>query len=257
MGITQLNFDGDDKVQVAIQRLRQHEPPEGYFVAFSGGKDSQVIHQLSVEAGVAFDAHYSVSPIDPPEIRQFIKGHYPEVAWDIRAKGFWTTASKKGLPWRNRRWCCSMIKETGGNNRTIVLGIRWEESPGRRKHYKEFYDKAPSSRLNAYRLMPILDWSERDVWEFIESRQLSYCTLYDDGFARIGCIMCPLAGRPQMRRDAARWPTVEFLWWHACQRYWERYGHKDRYPTAAAMWRWWIGKDPPDINVPKCLEVLR
>ena len=63
MGITQLNFDGDDKVQVAIQRLRQHEPPEGYFVAFSGGKDSQVIHQLSVEAGVAFDAHYSASTL--------------------------------------------------------------------------------------------------------------------------------------------------------------------------------------------------
>jgi hypothetical protein len=42
---TQLNLDGRDKVAESINRLRQYEPPEGYFLAFSGGKDSVVLYK--------------------------------------------------------------------------------------------------------------------------------------------------------------------------------------------------------------------
>ena len=54
------------KIDKSIQRLKSFEPPEGYFVAFSGGKDSIVVKQLCIEAGVKFDAHYSVTSVDPP-----------------------------------------------------------------------------------------------------------------------------------------------------------------------------------------------
>lgn len=46
-----------DKVQIAIDRLRSFEPEEGYFLAFSGGKDSQCVYHLAKMAGVKFDAH--------------------------------------------------------------------------------------------------------------------------------------------------------------------------------------------------------
>ena len=36
-------FEKRDKVELAIMRLREFEPPEGYYLAFSGGKDSQCI----------------------------------------------------------------------------------------------------------------------------------------------------------------------------------------------------------------------
>ena len=71
--ISQLNILGQDKVQVAIQRLRTFEPTEGYYVAFSGGKDSQAIYHLCKEAGVKFDAHYNITGIDPPELVYFIR----------------------------------------------------------------------------------------------------------------------------------------------------------------------------------------
>ena len=54
------------KVDTAINRLKTFAPDEGYFVAFSGGKDSQCIYHLCEMAGVKFDAHYSVTSVDPP-----------------------------------------------------------------------------------------------------------------------------------------------------------------------------------------------
>lgn len=57
--IGQLNINGMDKVETAIQRLQTFEPPEGYYLAFSGGKDSVVIKSLADMAGVKYDAHYN------------------------------------------------------------------------------------------------------------------------------------------------------------------------------------------------------
>ena len=47
-----------DKVENAIEVLRTFEPREGYYLAFSGGKDSIVIKALCDLAGVKYDAHY-------------------------------------------------------------------------------------------------------------------------------------------------------------------------------------------------------
>ena len=71
------------KVGNAIKRLQSFEPPEGYYVAFSGGKDSQCIYHLCQMAGVKFDAHYNVTSVDPPELVHFIKRQYPDVIFDF------------------------------------------------------------------------------------------------------------------------------------------------------------------------------
>ena len=57
-----------DRVAEAIKRLKTFEPPEGYFLAFSGGKDSQAVYHLAKMAGVKFDAHYSLTTVDPPRL---------------------------------------------------------------------------------------------------------------------------------------------------------------------------------------------
>ena len=83
--ITENGIETVDKVGIAVARLREFEPPEGYYLAFSGGKDSVVIYDLAVKAGVKFDAHYSVTGVDPPELVRFIKQQYPDVKRHIQS----------------------------------------------------------------------------------------------------------------------------------------------------------------------------
>ena len=61
-------FTGKAKDEISIQRLKDFEPKEGYYVAFSGGKDSVVLLDIVKRSGVKFDAHYNITGIDPPEL---------------------------------------------------------------------------------------------------------------------------------------------------------------------------------------------
>ena len=118
----QLNFDGKDKVQQAIERIKMFEPPEGYYVAFSGGKDSQCIYHLCEEAGVKFDAHYNITGIDPPELVYFVRENYPDVKRHQHEKSMFRLMEEKGLPTRLVRFCCAELKERGGAEQVRYYG---------------------------------------------------------------------------------------------------------------------------------------
>lgn len=65
-------------------------------------------------------------------------------------------------------------------------------------------------------VMPIIYWSERDVWEFLNKViQVKHCFLYDEGRVRIGCIMCPMSSTKQQISDVKRWPHVYKNWMKA------------------------------------------
>ena len=128
-----------DKVQIAIERLRAFEPEDGYYLAFSGGKDSQCIYHLAEMAGVKFDAHYQITSVDPPELVRFIKTQYPDVYLDYprdkdgKVITMWNLIPKKLMPpTRLVRYCCDKLKESGGKGRVVVTGVRWDESVRRK-----------------------------------------------------------------------------------------------------------------------------
>lgn len=143
MALEETMLDGTvvDKVQIAINRFKAFEPPEGYFLAFSGGKDSVCIKALADMAGVKYDAHYSVTSVDPPELVRFIKEKYPDVARDIphdkngKPITMWNLIPKKKMPpTRLARYCCAVLKETAGKGRITVTGVRWAESARRKEN---------------------------------------------------------------------------------------------------------------------------
>ncbi len=227
-------------IDQAIARLKHYEPEEGYWLAFSGGKDSTVLYGLAGEAGVRFDAHYCVSPIDPPEVRDFIRQEYPQVAWDYYARGFWNKPfMSNGPPMRQFRWCCRLIKEAGGDGRRKLTGIRWAEGRANRRGrlmYEPCYNKVATDFLH-----PIIDWTDDDVWGYIRDRNLPSCSLYEGGARRIGCVLCPF--HRDVDAEMQRFPGITSLWRAACDRYFDKRierGTPLQWDTKAAFWHWWL-----------------
>ena len=137
----QLDIFGKTKLEKTIEKIKAFEPAEGYYLAFSGGKDSQCIYHLCKMAGVKFDAHYRVTSVDPPELVRFIKDHYPDVAREVprdqdgKPITMWNLIPRKKLPpTRIARYCCAELKESGGKGRVTMTGVRWAESANRKNN---------------------------------------------------------------------------------------------------------------------------
>ena len=119
-------FGEIDKVDLAIRRIKLHEPPEGYYVAFSGGKDSCVILDLVKRAGVKFDAHINLTTVDPPEVIRFVRQQYPEVTIEKPKMSMKKLIEKKGiLPTRLARYCCAEYKRT---RRHRTIRCNWSQA---------------------------------------------------------------------------------------------------------------------------------
>lgn len=270
--IGQLNMWGKDRVQVAIDRIREFEPEEGYYLAFSGGKDSEVIKKLAQLAEVKFDAHYNLTTVDPPELVQHIKLLHSDVIIDRPTISMWRLIEKAKTPFtRMSRYCCAELKEHGGEGRFVITGVRWAES-ARRKNNRQLVEfdrygseskKAKENRqifLNSdnddkrmmletcvikgkHILNPIVDWSDSDVWEFIHLYKIPYCKLYDEGFKRLGCIGCPMGGSKGMIKQLDRYPKYKQSYLRAFDRMLkariEAGLETTKWKTAQDVFDWW------------------
>ena len=214
----------DEKVDRAVKRVRIFEflarrlDPSGYYLAFSGGKDSVVIKEIVRLAGVRHTSHYNITTIDPPELVRFIREVHPDVKRRRPPRPFFSLMPFRGIPMRKGRWCCREFKECHGLGSVKIFGIRAAESPRRRKMWKIL----TVWKTGGWALNPILFWSDADVWQFIRERALPYCELYDEGFRRLGCIGCPMAGAHGRRREFARWPGYARQWRRAFGKLWDR-----------------------------------
>jgi len=232
-----------DKVKIAVDRMQSFVPAEGYYLAFSGGKDSVVIYQLALMAGVRFDAHYNVTTVDPPELTRFIKDHYPDVLWNRPEMSMFQLILKVQFwpPMRQQRWCCEILKEKGGDGRIVLTGIRWEESNKRRS--RRMIEPCYKDVTKTY-FHPIIDWSTRDVWEFIDLYSLPYCKLYDMGFHRLGCILCPYRSNP--KRDIEQWPKFAKAYIRTFDRLLlvrAAQGKETSFRTGQEFFDWWIRRN--------------
>ena len=238
-----------EKERRAIEVLKAFEPDNGYYLCYSGGKDSDCIRILADLAGVKHEIHHNLTTADAPETVRYVKS-IPNVIIDYPEMSMWRLIEKEHFPpTRVARYCCKVLKERGGSGRLKVTGVRKKESARRSKQgglitiigkpatvEKEAaklnaqtektsgrglilnMDNDPSRRLveHCYRttftmLNPIIDWSDGDVWDFLKAHGCKSNPLYECGLKRVGCIGCPMAGKNRYA-EFERWPKYRAMY---------------------------------------------
>lgn len=214
------------KVDQAIRLLRLIPTDKTIEVSYSGGKDSDVILELAKMAGIPFEAIYKNTTIDPPGTIAHCKAKGVKI---VKPKNtFFQIIEKHGFPTRRARFCCSELKEYKIHDYAIQ-GIRRSESRARSERYHEpqicrFYG---SKKNHVSVFLPILEWTDEDVAEFIEERGIKCHPLYydkDGNFdvkKRLGCMGCPLQSAKKRREEFLKHPKWLKAWINAGVRYWE------------------------------------
>ena len=150
-------------------------------VAYSGGKDSDVILELAKMSGVPYKAIYKCTTIDPPGTIKYVKSKGVEVR--MPKLTFFQLVEKHGLPNRFMRFCCGYLKEYF-INRYVIIGVRRSESTKRSKIKEPEICRSYQKRKVVHQFLPILEWSNDDVEEFIKERGIQCHPLYYDEFGK-------------------------------------------------------------------------
>ena len=267
-----------DKEQKAIARLKEAAlMSETYYqkplvVTTSGGKDNDVCIALALAAGIDFEAQHNHTTADAPEtvyhVRETFKrleekGIKCTINWPTY-KGapvtMWSLIPQKLMPpTRLVRYCCSILKEGGGAGRMITTGVRWAESAARKKN-RGIYEAGKTLILNndnddARRLFencrlqakrvcnPIIDWSDQDVWAYIEAEHIETNPLYKCGFNRVGCVGCPMAGKKGREFEFTRYPTYQRAYIRAFDRMLEERQNRGLpcdWQAGKDVFHWWM-----------------
>lgn len=241
-------------------------------VAYSGGKDSDVLLDLALKSGVPFKAEHNHTTIDAPptvyHIREVFerlenkgistKINYPEIS-------MWGLIVNKGCPpTRIMRYCCEKLKERRFENQHLMFGVRWEESASRKNrglHEKSNKNKdkriiysdenddsrklteicRPKSKIVTN---PIIDWTYKDIWNYARENKLKMNQLYEMGHNRVGCVGCPMASQNCRIRDFKMFPTYEKNYIRAFDRMLEKARAKGkvfrRWHNGKDVFKWWM-----------------
>jgi len=198
--------------------------PRHVAVAFTGGKDSAVALAIWRET-LALDGS---APLRAVSIDTGLK--FPQaVEFRDRLCGEWSvelTIARPGVDLttypvaQDKLACCRdlkvvplmrVLRET--DTRVLITGIRRDEHPSRAgRPYTEWCAATGADNGNSpehWRVNPLLDWTEMDVWAHVTGESLPYCELYHEGYRSLGCIPCTRPASVDEGERAGRDPDKE------------------------------------------------
>lgn len=252
-----------EKINHAIKLLRHYEPlalklnQEGYFLAFSGGKDSQLLYLLAKKSGVKFRAYFSNTTNENPKNIHFIRERYKDVQFLNPKKNFYKLVSEKGLPTINKRYCCAVLKEQAGAGCVVLTGERKEESKKRAKYTavsQQSRNKTRNKNIEEFsevkhecvkgkdkiRLRPLLEFTEKEVFDTLNdfAVPLNPCYQYNN---RIGCIFCPFAKKQEIENYCLQFPRAKQKLLQSLQLYLDK-SENNLLNNAEDYFEWWLSK---------------
>lgn len=251
-------------------------------ITYSGGKDSDTVLKLAQIAKIPFEVLHSHTTVDAPETVYHVRETFRElelagikcdIDYHVRPDGtrttMWNLIPKKLMPpTRVARYCCAELKEGGAKDRFIVTGVRWDESVARKKN-RGILEVMASKRKNNIVLSndndedrrlfetcqmkgkrivnPIVDWTTRDVLDFCSENKVSLCPLYANGWRRVGCVGCPMAGTSVRYNEFAQYPTYKKAYIAAFDRMIEERNRRGKMEGETRFWytgndvfHWWM-----------------
>lgn len=271
-----------DLEQKAIERLRTASKMSlAYYnqpliITYSGGKDSDVLLELTKRSGIPFQASHSHTTADAPQTIYHIR----KVLYNLELQGIkcnifypmykgkrtsmWDLIVQKGMPpTRIVRYCCDVLKEQTEKNRMIATGVRWEESNNRKKNRGLLEDmhRNKDKRIilthdnDDKRLViercelkvkticnPIVDWTTKDIWNFKHSEGIEFNPLYNMGFDRVGCIGCPMSDKKRYFQFNM-FPKYRDMYIRAFDRMLLQKSNCTTWKTGKDVFGWWMNED--------------
>lgn len=203
--------DTEEKITKAVRLIQSYSHANNLTLAYSGGKDSEVLRFLIERAQVPCDIIYINTTIDPPGTIRYVKSKGARVLNPRMT--FLDLVERKGLPSMFRRFCCAVLKEQYIAP-YLLLGIRRSESVKRATRYTEpeichIYKKG----LQAIKILPMLSFVNEDVTYIHDTYNLKMHPLYYDEQGhfhverRLGCLGCPLKA-DRGRADYLAYPKL-------------------------------------------------
>lgn len=149
-------------------------------VAYSGGKDSDVLLHLVRASGIKYVARYKSATIDPPGTIKHVQ-EQGDVEILRPKQSFFDIVKKWGMPSRFSRFCCKYLKEYPTESNYSLIGIRAEESAKRKARYTEpTHCRVFSKAKRVKQGFPILYWTLEDVKEYVEENNIKLAPVYED-----------------------------------------------------------------------------
>ena len=258
------------------EALALENDPRGYCVCTSEGKDSRVLGHLFRRAGVKHFYQHSITGIEPPELIYFQRSNFQQyrdagyLTYDVMyRKSMWQLMLEKKIPpLRTIRYCCAELKEKRSEHQgkaVVSFGVRKYESVKRARSRNELeialprqknlimpFDDGENRKIfelcyrdREKRVNPLAYWTDADIWNYSRDVKLEQCSLYSEGFDRLGCIGCPLAREQNRRREFSRWPKFYEQYLRTFDRMLERRRQCGDaildYASTAEIWmEWWL-----------------
>ena len=167
-----------------IQSIAQQKSP--LYLAYSGGKDSEVLLHIARKSGITFTPFYNNTTIDVPGTLAYIKSK-PDIMINQPKRSFFTLIKHRGLPSVWKRFCCNKLKEKYVAP-YIFTGVRASESTKRKDRYKEpSFCKTYKGNKKSEIFMPLLYWTDKELEAYIKLENIQCHPVYydDDGHFNI------------------------------------------------------------------------
>ena len=220
-------------------------------VSYSGGKDSLVSLHLTLETGIRPYLLFNNTGIEMPETVETVKRTAEKYGLELlvadAGDAFWRAVERVGPPGKDYRWCCKVTKlaplarllsERFPDGALNIVGQRAFESLDRARSPRVWRNRWIPFILN---ISPIQEWTQLLVWLYIWSEGLEYNPLYEKGFDRIGCFMCPAAFSAEYEFVRETRPELWRKWESVLERWADRLGLQGRTREAwvrGGLWRW-------------------